>query len=376
MKELFEKRNDLVEKMNNIVNTAKAEARAVSEDEAKQFNDCEAEIKNIDTTIEMEKKMESFENKMPVAPALGEKLDAKAQDEKIFKDMIRNFKNFNFKNQDDPMTRADGAATIPTTIADRIISIVYATCPIFERSEHYNVKGNLVIPAEDGANTNLVMDYADEFEEAESGKIKIKQINLGEFLGRALCKVSKSLINNSKFDIVGYVINRMAKAISRFLEKELLNGTSGKIEGLTGVTQTVESKEVGVIGGDDLIDAQEAILDEFQDPAIWIMSRNTRTAIRKIKNDIGQYLLNRDLTQKWGYELLGRPVYTTDQLADGVIFYGDMTGLATKISEDMSMQVLYEKYADQHAVGVLAFVGVDAKVQNPQKIVKLTVKQS
>lgn len=377
MKELFEKRNDLVEQMSNIVNTAKAEARAVSEDEAKQFKDCEAEIAKIDNTIEMEKKMENFENKTPVAPALGDaKADQKAKDEKTFANMIRNFKSVEFKNQDDPMTRTDGAATIPTTIADRIISIVYATCPIFERSEHYNIKGNLVIPAEDGTNTNLVMTYADEFTEADSSKVAIKQINLGEFLGRVLCKVSRSLINNSKFDIVGYVIERMALAITKFLEKELLNGTTDKIDGLKGVTQVVETANVGEITGDDLIDAQEAILDEFQNPAIWIMSRNTRTAIRKIKNDIGQYLLNRDLTQKWGYELLGRPVYTTDQIDDNTIYYGDMTGLATKISEDMSINVLYEKYAEQHAVGVLGFVGIDAKVQNPQKIVKLTVKQS
>lgn len=370
MKELFEKKNDLIEQMSSIVNTAKAEQRAVTADEAKQFNDCEAEVKNIENTIEMEKKMESLENKVITAPVENKAVDIKARDEKIFANMIRQI-----KNADTPMEKTDGSATIPQTIADRIISIVYATCPIFERSEHYILKGNLVIPAEDAENTNLSMDYADEFTEAESGKIKIKQINLGEFLGRALCKVSKSLINNSKFDIVGYVIDRMAKAITRFMEKELLNGTEGKIEGLTGVTQTVETKASGKISGDDLIDAQEAVLDEFQDPAIWIMSRNTRKSIRKLKDDVGRYLLNRDFEQKWGYELLGKPVYTTDQLADGVVFYGDMTGLATKISEDISIQVLNEKYADQHAVGVLAFVGIDAKVQNPQKIVKLTVKE-
>lgn len=369
MKELIEKRNDLVDKMSDIVNTAKVENRAVTEDEAKQFNDCEAEIKNIDNTIEMEKKMENIENKGNVAPVSDKITDAKAKDEKVFANMIRQI-----KNQDAPMTRADGSVTIPQTIAQRIIDIVYATCPIFERSEHYNVKGTLVIPAEDGTNTNLVMTYADEFTEAESSKVAIKSINLGEYLGRVLCKVSKSLVNNSQFDIVGYVINRMALAITKFLEHELLNGTEDKIEGLSGVTQEVETEGIGAVSGDDLIDTQEAILDEFQDPCIWIMSRNNRKAIRKLKDDVGRYLLNRDFEMKWGYELLGKPVYTTDQLGDDEIYYGDFTGLATKISEDMSLQVLNEKYADQHALGILAFVGVDSKVQNPQKIVRLVVK--
>lgn len=365
MKGLIEKRNDLVDKMSNIVNTAKSENRAVTEAEAKQFNDCEAEIKNIDNTIEMENKMNNFENKIVVSPAMSEK----ERDEKIFANMIRQI-----KNADTPMTKSDGAVTIPTTIAQRIISIVYATCPIFERSEHYNIKGKLVIPAEDGANTNLVMTYADEFTDADSGKVVIKQISLEEFLGRVLCKVSKSLVNNSQFDIVGYVINRMAHAITKFLEHELLNGTDDKIQGLRGVTQVVETSAVGKISSDDLIDTQEEILDEFQDPCIWIMSRNTRKAIRKLKDDIGDYILNKDFEEKWGYRLLGKPVYTTDQLADGIVYYGDMTGLATKISEDMSIQVLEERYAEQHALGILAFIGVDAKVQNPQKIAKLTVK--
>lgn len=364
MKELIEKKNDLIDKMTAIVNTAKAENRAVTEAEAKEFNEAEAEVKNIENTIEMEKKMENLENKVVVAPVS----DKVKEDEKTFLNMIRTIKN------NDPMTYEENGAVIPRTIADRIISQVYAICPIFERSEHYQIKGNLTIPAEDGTNTNLVMDYADEFTEADSKKVTIKSINLGEFLGRVLCKVSRSLINNSKFDIVGYVIDRMALAISRFIEKELLNGTKDKVEGLTGVTQVIETATVGKISGDDLIDLQESILDEFQNPAIFIMSRNTRKAIRKLKDDVGRYLLNRDFTLPWNYELLGKPVYTSDNIPNNVIFYGDMTGLATKISEDISIQVLYEKYAEQHAVGILGFLGFDAKVQNPQKISKLTVK--
>ena len=371
MKALIEKRNDLVDKMANIVDNAEKAGRAVTDEEKAQFDACVAEIANIDATLEMKDRVKGAD-KIAV-----EVRSVEDREKKEFVDYIRQV-----KNTDTPMTFGENGAVIPRTIADRIISIVYAICPIFERSEKYRIKGNLTIPAEDASNTNLIMDYADEFSaDPDSTKVTLKSINLGEFLGRALCKVSRSLINNAQFDIVAYVVNRMALAISRFIVKELLNGTNQKVEGLRGVTQTMQTSATGAsatdvtaISGDDLIDLQESILDEFQDPCIWIMSRNTRKAIRKLKDEIGHYLLNRDLTQKWGYELLGRPVYTTDNLADGIVYYGDMTGLATKISEDMSMQVLYEKYAPQHAVGILAFMGFDAKVKNPQKISKLTVK--
>ena len=42
------------------------------------------------------------------------------------------------------------------------------------------------------------------------------------------------------------------------------------------------------------------------------MSKQARTAIRKLKDGEGNYLLNKDATTKWGYTLFGRPVYISD----------------------------------------------------------------
>lgn len=366
MKKLIEQRNDLVEEMTNIVNKAKAENRAVSAEEAERFDACKAEIANIDKTIKMGEEMENLENK--VVEVSKSEMTNEQKDEKAFINLIKQI-----KNADTPITYGDNGAIIPTTIAQRIIARVEEICPIWTMAEHFNVKGNLSIPYEDETNTNLEMTYADEFTEAESGKVTFKAINLGEYLGRCLCKISKSLINNSQFDIVTYVVNKIAAKVSAFLEKELLIGTSGKIEGLKGVTHTVETAAANKIASDDLIDLQEEIIDAFQNGAVWIMSRATRKAIRKLKDNDGQYILNKDMTAKWGYTLLGKPVYTSDNM-DTSVYYGDFSGLAVKISENMNIQILTEKYAEQHATGVLAFVGCDAKVQNTQKIAKLTVK--
>lgn len=365
-KKLMEQRNDLVEEMTNIVNTAKAENRAVSVEEAERFDACKAEISNIDKTIKMGEEMENLENKVLVEKT---EMTNEQKDEKAFVNLIKQI-----KNADTPVTYGDNGAIIPTTIAKRIIAKVEETCPIWTLAEHFNVKGNLSLPVEDETNTNLEVTYADEFTDAESGKVQFKSINLGEFLGRCLCKVSNSLINNSAFDIVTYVVEKVASKISKFLEKELLVGTTGKIEGLKGVTLVKETATAGTIDGDDLIDVQEEVIDAYQEKAVWIMSRATRKAIRKLKDNDKQYLLNKDLTAKWGYTLLGKPVYTTDAVDNSTVYYGDFSGLAVKISEAISIQILKEKYAEQHATGVLAFVGVDAKVQNKQKIAKLTVK--
>lgn len=374
MKKLVEERNDLIEEMTGIVNKAKAENRAVTAEESKRFEACKAEIDNIDKTIKMREEMENFENTIVVKPTT-EMTDVQ-NDEKVFVDLLRQV-----KNADTPMTYGANGAVIPTTIAKRIIEKVEEICPIWTMAEHFNIKGNLSLPKEDETNTNLAMTYADEFTEPESGKVTITSINLGEFLGRCLCKISKSLINNSQFDIVSYVVDKVAEKVSKFLEKELLVGTTNKIAGLSGVTLTVTTQKATEITADELIDLQEAIIDAYQSNAMFIMNRSTRKAIRKLKDGDGNYLLNRDLNAKWGYTLLGKPVYTSDAMDEigaskKAVYYGDFKGLAVKISEEMNIQILNEKYAEQHAVGVLAFVGFDAKVQNTQKIAVLKCKAS
>lgn len=97
-----------------------------------------------------------------------------------------------------------------------------------------------------------------------------------------------SLINNSKFDIVSYVIRKMAEAVSEWLENELINGTDGKIEGVSKVTAAVTAAAATAITADELIDLQESIPDKLQPGCIWVMSRATRTAIRKLKDGEGQ----------------------------------------------------------------------------------------
>ena len=198
-------------------------------------------------------------------------------------------------------------------------------------------------------------------------------------MGRAITDISKSLINNSEFDITSFVINRMAMSIARWIEKELLVGTTSKIEGLSKITQVVNAASATAITADELIDLQEAVPDAYQAGAYWIMNRDTRSKIRKLKDGQGNYLLNRDATARWGYTLFGKDVYTSDnmpKIAAGktTVIYGDMTGLAVKVSEDINIEVLREIKARQHLVEAVGFVELDAKLQDAQKIAALKQK--
>ena len=121
---------------------------------------------------------------------------------------------------------------IPTSIANKIIGMVKEISPLYQRATHYNVGGNLTIPSYDESTQKITMAYATEFTALTSTSGKFTSISLSGFLAGALTKVSISLVNNSKFDIVSYVIRKMAEAVAEWIENELINGTASKIEGI------------------------------------------------------------------------------------------------------------------------------------------------
>lgn len=373
VKALIENRNAKVAQMENLLKTAKAENRLPSEDEKKQFADLEKEVKEIDATIAMYDQMAGMS--MKKIPDGHDAMTDAERDRKTFENAIRGI-----VNTDSPTMPADAKTLIPTTVWNRIISQVIEISPVFSMADRYNITGTLILPKYDAQNSSIVMKYADEGTTAESGKVVITQITLSGFLARCLAKISKSLINNSNFDIVGFVEAKMAQAIALYFEHEILFGTEGKVEGLTGITSdmTVTTATATKITSDELMDLQDKVIDNYQGNSIWIMNRETRNAIRKLKDNEGDYLLNRDFTAKWGYTLLGKDVYCSyamDKMLAGktTIYYGDLSGLAVKVSEEANMQVLQERYAEEHLLGILAFVEWDAKVADTQKLAKLVM---
>lgn len=58
------------------------------------------------------------------------------------------------------------------------------------------------------------------------------------------------------------------------------------------------------------------------------------------------------------------------------VLYGDCSGLSVNFRENISIEVLREKYATQHAIGVVAWFEFDSKVTNNQKLAVLTQKAS
>ena len=375
-KALLEQRQDLHDEMEAILNTAKAENRAMNENEVAKFDELEKSIKNIDETLKRKEKLDSMEEKgIKVEDKI--ELTQEEKDVKAFARFIRNKVNGIVEN-DTNLTKGDNGAVIPSTIAKKIIDKVNEISPLYASASKYDGKGTLAIPKYDDTTDDVTVGYASDFDELVSHSGKFATVELTGFLIGALTKISKSLLNNSDFNLTQYVINKMAQKFKLFYEGEMINGTNQKIAGIVGTyddtNMKIQLSNNSSISTDELIDIQEAVPDDFQVGAYWIMNRDTRKKVRKLRDGEGNYLLNKVFNEKWDYELLGKPVYCSEKVAKlgtankAVVLYGDFSGLAVKETESMEIQVLVEKFATQHAIGVCGYSELDAKVENTQKI--------
>lgn len=385
-KELIEKKNDLVTRFEEVFNKAKEQKRELTDAEAQELAEIRDNVRRIMKTLELKGEFDKMEGQalekegLPKDEVRDEEKERALAEEKEFEAYIRGQVNERATN----LTPAEGSGQvlIPTTIANRIITQVYDMCPILQRSTKYNVKGKLELPYYDVSTQSITVDWATEFQELESNVGKFTNITLTGYLAGALSLISRSLINNAQFDVVAFIVDRMAYDISRFIENTLLNG-SGSVTGLSTVSNKITAASSTALTADELIQLQGKIKDVFQGNAIWIMNETTRTAIRQLKSQTGSYLLNEvyDLSSPFKNTLLGKPVYVSDNMPEMeagkiAVYYGDMSGLATKFSEDINIEVLREKYATQHAYGIVGWLEFDSKIENPQKIAAIQMAGS
>lgn len=371
-KELREKRDKIVEQMQAITdNATNVEKRTLTTEEQQKFSDLKKEIEDIDATLEA---MEQSRTLLPPTKTPEKKEPVEDIEIRTFANIIRNRVDAN-------ITKTANGAVIPKTIAKKIIDIAKDRSPLFKDAEKYNIRGTVSIPYVDTENDNITVAYAAEFTELEAKDTKLLTVDLTGFLAGALCKVSRSLLNSTDLDLTTFVVNKMGAALADFLDKQIIQGDSTHITGLSTATQIVTAKAATAITADELITLKNKLKSVFQAGAYWVMAPDTLTAVQQLKDENGRYLFNDEIKNGFSGTILGKPVYTSDQCpgmaaTKTAIFYiSPKQALAAKIVED-SVQILNEKYATQHAIGVVEWAEVDCKIQNQQAVAVLKMAAS
>lgn len=399
LKYLTEKRVENQEQMQKILNMAKSEKRALSEQEITKFNELKKLINEIDATI----KAEEDSRKMDIEDKKEVSEEAKITDNKEVQSEERAFTEYivNGKERADSpgMSYGSNGAIVPTTIAKKIIEKVKELSPIYEKVEKFHTKGTLEIPvydadssADSGTGSVNVAYQGDEFTSLVSGQGKFTSVELKGYSHGALSVISRKLLNNSDINVTNFLTNKIAQAFADFWERELLIGTGSANNHMTGAISTTNLVATGnttytaanAAKIDNLISLQLAVPQQYQKNAIWIMNKAVFSEIRKLKDGNGNYYMayGKGLTGGFDWELLGKPVYISENMPDAgtagnvPVLYGDFSGMAMKISQDLEIQLMREKYIDKNAIGIVGWAECDSKIQNNQMIAGLKMAAS
>lgn len=378
LKKMRENREEKVKALENVLNAAKTENRAMTAEEQASFDAIEKEIADIDKTIEAEERATEAKNTKKTGDNGAEQETQEELEERAFvKYVLGAAAGLEERAGELNLTMANNGAIVPTSIANKIIKKVKDISPILSRATVYYMTGELKVPVYGASSGHDVkVAYSDDFTELTADAGKFTSVDLKGHLVGALTLIGRKLKTNAMFNVTDFIVNYMAEEIAAFLEGELLNGTTSKMEGALSTTNEKTAAAAAAITADELIDLQAKVKQAFQSDACWIMHPETFTAVKKLKDGQSRYLLQDDFSGEFPYRLLGKPVFVSDnmpKIATGAktVLYGDMSGLSVKIAEQLEIEVLREKYATQHAIGVVAWMEVDSKVTDSQRMAVL-----
>ena len=137
LKKLMEQRASLKAELDDILEAVKNEQRAMTDEENTKFEGIEKQIKDLDRTIEAEKRARNLQIEESGEPAPAEKRSAEEQEaaeirafDAYLRDIVE-YRDGDVTPTDVNMTKGSNGAVIPASIANKIITKVVDISPLY-----------------------------------------------------------------------------------------------------------------------------------------------------------------------------------------------------------------------------------------------------
>lgn len=123
----------------------------------------------------------------------------------------------------------------------------------------------------------------------DSRKIPVDSWRLAVFV-----KLEDDLVHDSNFSFEKYLLKRLVRCFARAETNDFINGTG--IDMPTGILCDDKDADVALttdsLTYDNLIELYFSVKPEYRSRGVWLMNDETALALRKLKDDGGNYLLN------------------------------------------------------------------------------------
>lgn len=189
------------------------------------------------------------------------------------------------------------------------------------------------------------------------------QVSLGAHKNALVVKVSWELLQDSAFDLEGYIAAELGRAIGRLEGAAYLSGASNSTttpKGLfTSATAGVTAASTTVITSDEVISLIYSVSRPYRANARFITSDALIGSIMKLKTTAGDYAWQPSMQAGEPDRLFGYPV-EVDTNVDGspaandvVLGFGDVRSYYIRDVDGITIQRLNELYAVNNFVGFL-----------------------
>ena len=283
-----------------------------------------------------EERMTMLDRKMtlPARTPLAGAADAAAPHQKAMNAYIRNGDDDGLRGLEmeskalSSAVNSDGGFLVDPQTSDRVKSVLNATASIRAIATVVQVEATSYDVLVD--HTDLAAGWATESSAVgETGTPQIDRITIPLHELSALPKASQRLLDDSAFDIEGWLAGRIADKFSRAEAQAFISGDGiDKPKGLLahdkidndiwtwGNIGYVPTGVDGEVTADSVVDLVYALGAQYRAQASFVMNSKTAGRVRKLKDLDGRFLWTDGLGQREPARLMGYPVLVAEDMPD------------------------------------------------------------
>ena len=395
--ELRNQRARVWEQAKAFLDSRRDDNGVLSAEDTETYERMEQDIVNLGKEIDRQDRLDAFEREMkaPTSEPLTSKPDGAKIDMKTGRASDEYKKNFwNALRSKYPLPSITNALQVGTDTEGGYLVPDEFERTLVEALEEENIfrtlatiihtsSGDRKIPVVASKGTAGWIDEEGLYPESDD---TFGQLSLGAYKLGTMIKVSEELLNDSAFDLEAYITREFARRIGTKEEEAFFTGNgTGKPLGLladTGGAETGVTTASGTaISADEIIDLYYSLRVPYRMKAKWIMNDSTVAAVRKLKDQHGQYLWQPSMVAGTPNTILGCEVITTPfmpTIAAGAkaISFGDYSYYWIADRQGRTFKRLNELYATTGQVGFLGSQRVDGKLILTEAIKVLKLKAS
>lgn len=385
--ELQEKRAKIWKQVKDFLDERQAKSDILSAEDNATYERMEKDVVDLGKEIDRLNKQAAIDNELnqPTtnaivgAPTLGKESGAKDQYDQSFWNMMRGNVSANVMNALKEGSDSDGGYLVPDEFENQLIQKLHQENVLRSISHVIQTSsGDHKIPVVASEGTASWLDEEAAYTESNSS---FGQVTLGAHKLGTLIKVSDELLNDSAFDLTNYISTEFARRLGDSEEEAFLtgNGTgrpTGILNDSNGAKDGVTAADADAITFDELIDLFYSLKEPYRKNAVFLMNDSTVKAVRKLKDQNGQYIWQPSVQLGTPDMILNRPVFTSQYMptlsaGNKIALFGDFSYYWIADRQGRTFKRLNELYAVNGQVGFLGSQRVDAKTILPEALTTL-----